>query len=119
MTSLEMIQCKRTADMESLYLMLNNEEAIYNLCYDTADRLARRLLSGKDVNYDELADEYGKKIDISLDRLYVRRHKICGEWLQLTDEQKLIVAWQWFYNDIIETALFYKQELKKEAVCTH
>lgn len=27
MTSLEMIQYKRTADMESLYLMLNNEEA--------------------------------------------------------------------------------------------
>lgn len=119
MTSLEMIQYKRTADMESLYLMLNNEEAIYNLWHDTAERLARRLLSGKDVNYDELADEYGKKIVISLDRLCVRHHKICGEWLQLTDEQKLIVAWQWFYNDILETALFYKQELKKEAVCTH
>lgn len=56
MTSLEMIQYKRTADMESLYLMLNNEEAIYNLWHDTAERLARRLLSGKDVNYDELAD---------------------------------------------------------------
>lgn len=31
MTSLEMIQYKRTADMESLYLMLNNEEAIYTM----------------------------------------------------------------------------------------
>lgn len=119
MTSLEMIQYKRTADMESLYLMLNKEEAIYNLWHDTAERLARRLLSGKDVNYDELADEYGKKIALSLDRLCVRYHKICGEWLQLTEEQNIIVAWQWFYNDIIETALFYKQELKKEAVCTH
>ena len=82
MTSLEMIQYRRTDDMESLYLMLNNEKAIYNLWHDTAERLARRLLSGKDVNYDELADEYGKKIALSLDRLCVRYHKICGEWLQ-------------------------------------
>jgi hypothetical protein len=119
MTSLEMIQYRRTDDMESLYLMLDNEKTIYNLWHDTAERLARRLLSGKDVNYDELADEYGKKIALSLDRLCVRYHKICGEWLQLTEEQNIIVAWQWFYNDIIETALFYKQELKKEPVCTH
>lgn len=112
MTSLEMIQYRRTDDMKSLYLMLDSEKAIYDLWHDTAERLARRLLTGKDVNYDELADEYGKKIAISLDRLCVRYHKICGEWLQLTDEQELIVAWQWFYNVIIETALFLKQALK-------
>lgn len=106
MTSLEMIQYRRTDDMESLYLMLDNEKAIYNLWHDTAERLARRLLSGKDVNYDELADEYGKKIALSLDRLCVRYHKICGEWLQLTEEQNIIVAWQWLYTTLLRRHFF-------------
>lgn len=119
MTSLEIIQYKQTQDMESLSLMLRNESSIYELWHDTATRLARRLLAGKAMNYDELAEEYGKKIAPSLDRLCIRHHKICGEWLQVTEEQKRIIAWQWLYNDIMETALFYKQELKKEVLSTH
>lgn len=112
MTSFEMVQYKRTDDMQSLYLMLDNEEPIYSLWHDTAVRLGKRVLAGKDMNFDELAEEYGKKIAPSLDRLCVRHHKICGEWLQVTEEQKRILAWQWLYNDIMEAALFYKQEIK-------
>lgn len=112
MTSFEIVQYKRTDDMESLYLMLKNESSIYELWHDTATRLAKRVLNGKDMNFDELAEEYGKKIAPSLERLCIRHHKICGEWLQVSDEQKRILAWQWFYNDIMETALFLKQELK-------
>lgn len=111
MTSLEMVQYKRTDDMDSLYLMLGNEEPIYSLWHDTAVRLAKRVLNGKEMDYDELAEEYSKKIAPSLERLCIRHHKICGEWLQVTDEQKRVVAWQWFYNDIMEAVLFYKQEL--------
>lgn len=113
-----MIRYKHTDDMNSLYLMLKNESSIYDLWHNTAERLAKRLLAGKSMDYDELADEYGKKIAMSLDRLCIRHHKICGEWLQVTEAQKRIIAWQWLYNDIMETALFYKQELKKEALCT-
>lgn len=36
MTSLEMVQYKRTDDMDSLYLMLANESSIYELWHDTA-----------------------------------------------------------------------------------
>nr|DAP55796.1 MAG TPA: hypothetical protein [Caudoviricetes sp.] len=112
MTSLEMVQYKRTDDMNSLHLMLANESSIYELWHDTATRLARRVLAGKEMDYDELAEEYGKKIAPSLERLSIRHHKICGEWLKVTDEQKRILAWQWFYNDIMETVLFLRQELK-------
>lgn len=115
MTSLEMVQYKRTEDMESLYLMLDNEEPIYSLWHDSAKRLAKRNLQGKNMDYDELAKEYGKKIAVSLDRLVVRHHKICGEWLQVSEEQKNILAWQWFYNDIMEATLFMKQN-EREAV---
>lgn len=119
MTSLEITRYHRTDDMEALYLMLQNEGSIYELWHDTAKRLAKRQLVGKTMNYDELADEYGKKIAPSLDRLCIRHHKICGEWLDVTEEQKRIIAWQWLYNDIMETALFYKQEFKEKALCTH
>lgn len=114
MTSFEIVQYKRTDDMESLYLMLKNESSIYELWHDTATRLAKRVLNGKDMNFDELAEEYGKKIAPSLERLCIRHHKICGEWLQVSDEQKRILAWQWFYNDIMETVLFLRQELNKK-----
>lgn len=112
MTSLEMVRYKRTEDMENLYLMLDNERPIYNLWHDTAERLAKRVLAGKIMDYDELALEYGKKIATSLDCLNVRYHKITGDWLSVTEEEKEIIAWQWFYNDIMEAVLFYKQENK-------
>lgn len=114
MTSLEMVQYKLTDDMDSLYLMLKNEGSIYELWHDTATRLAKRVLNGKEMDFDELAQEYSKKIAPSLERLCIRHHKICGEWLQITDEQKRILAWQWFYNDIMETVLFLKQELSSK-----
>lgn len=114
MTSLEMVQYKLTDDMDSLYLMLKNESSIYELWHDTATRLARRVLNAKEMDFDELAQEYSKKIAPSLERLCIRHHKICGEWLQVTDEQKKILAWQWFYNDIMETVLFLKQELNSK-----
>ena len=109
MTSLEMVQYKLTDDMNSLYLMLKNESSIYELWHDTATRLAKRVINGKEMDFDELAQEYGKKITPSLERPCIRHHKICGAWLQVTDEQKRILAWQWFYNDIMETVLFLKQ----------
>lgn len=117
MTSLEMVQYNRTADMESLYLMLNNDSSIYELWHDTATRLAMAATKGKCLNYDELAKEYSRKIAYSLDRLCVRHHKICGDWLQVTDQQKEIVAWQWFYCDIMDSVLFTKQKINFE-LCT-
>lgn len=117
MTSLEMVCYNRTEDMENLYLMLNNERVIYDLWHDTAERLAKRTVAGKSMDYDELAREYGRKISTSLDSLCIRYHKICGEWLHVTDEEKEIIAWQWFYNDIMEAVLFTKNETKTLKTC--
>ena len=114
MTSLEMLKYKRTEDMESLYLMLDNESSIYELWHDTAKRLAKRVLAGKDLDFEEVEQEYSRKIALSLPTLCIRHHKICGEWLNVSHEQQKIIAWQWFYDDIMETALFLKQELKSK-----
>lgn len=54
------------------------------------------------MDYDELAREYGKEIATSLDGLNVRYHKITGDLLSITEEEIEIIAWQWFYNDIME-----------------
>lgn len=36
----EMVQYKRTADMEELYLMLNNDSVAYYLWHDAAEKYA-------------------------------------------------------------------------------
>ena len=113
MTSYEMVRYKRTYDMEILYHMLSIENSIQKLWGDTAMRLAKAVLAGKYMGFNTLADEYGKKIAVSFDTLIVRYHKITGEWLNITNEQKNIVAWQWFYTLIMETALLNKQELQE------
>ncbi len=91
MTSDEMVKYRRTDDMESLYLMLANEGSIYENWYGFIVRLARKAVCGDKVNYEKLANECCKKIVPSLDRLCVRHHKICEEWLQVTDEQKVLL----------------------------
>ena len=40
----EMVQYKRTADMEELYLMLNNDSVAYNLWHDSAEKYALNFL---------------------------------------------------------------------------
>ena len=113
MTSFEMVRYKRTDDMEILYQILSREKSIQELWDDTAMRLAKAVLAGKYMGFNTLADEYGKKIAVSFEILFVRYHKITGEWLKVTNEQKNIVAWQWFYTYIMETALLNKQELQE------
>lgn len=40
----EMIQYTRTADMEELYLMLNNDSVAYDLWHDSAEKYAQKML---------------------------------------------------------------------------
>jgi len=99
--------------MEILYQMLLKEKSIHELWNDTAMRLAKAVIAGKYMGFNSLSNEYGKKIAVSFDILFIRHHKTTGEWLNVTDEQKNIVAWQWFYKHIMETALLNKQELQE------
>lgn len=40
----EMVQYTRTADMEELYLMLNNDSVAYDLRHDYAEKYAQKML---------------------------------------------------------------------------
>lgn len=108
MTSLEAVRYKRTTDMETLFQMLCNEQSILEVWHDFAVMIAKVVKAGVGVDFDEKFRVYGRLIAYFLERLCNRHHKNCGEWLQVTDKEKEIIAWQWFYNDIMETMLFPK-----------
>ena len=44
----EMVQYKRTADMEELYLMLNNDSVAYDLWHDAAENYALKMVNGEE-----------------------------------------------------------------------
>lgn len=117
MTSLEMVRYERTGDMERLYQMLDNERGVYNLYQDAVERLAKSVIAGKNMDYEELAKEYSEKISVQLQTLCIRHHKTHGEWLMVTIQECEIIAWQWFYNQIMEAVLFTEHEQKTLEPC--
>lgn len=117
MTSLEAVQYKRTTDMETMYQMLCKEQSITEAWHGFAEMIAKVVKAGVNVDFDERFRIYGSLIAYFLERLCIRHHKDYGEWLQVTDEEKEIVAWQWFYSDIMETVLFDKTEIKTSETC--
>ena len=50
-----MVQYKRTADMEELYLMLNNDSVAYNLWHDAAEKYALKMVNGEAVMMENVA----------------------------------------------------------------
>lgn len=52
------------------------------------------------------------RITQSCDRLIKWRRKMITDALNITKEQKEIVAWQWFYNSMMDLYTYYKGRQK-------
>lgn len=104
----DMVQYKRTPEMEELYIMLNNDATAYRLWHDEAVSYARKLLKGEVVYMENLALKMKACISQSCQRILNEHHKITGSFLNVTKEQIEIVSWQWFYNDMMEHYNFIK-----------
>ena len=50
-----MVQYTRTADMEELYLMLNNDSVAYNLWHDAAGKVRLKMVNGEAVMMENVA----------------------------------------------------------------
>ena len=94
--------------MEQLHLMLMNDSKAYELWHGKAEKYAKKMLNGEAVMMDNLSVVMIPVISQSCDRLMNWHRKVIREPLDITNEQKGIVAWQWFYNDMMETYNFYK-----------
>lgn len=108
----EMVQYKRTADMEELYLMLNNDSVAYDLWHDDVEKYALKMVNGEAVMMENVAHVMIARITQSCDRLINWRRKLITDSLNITKEQKEIVAWQWFYNSMMNVWEFYKGRQK-------
>lgn len=104
----DMVQYKRTFPMEQLYLMLNNDAKAYELWHDYAVKYAKKMLAGEAVLMENLAIVMLQKISQSCERLLNWHRKVISDPIVITQEEKDIVAWQWFYNDLMETYNFFK-----------
>lgn len=109
----EMVQYTRTADMEELYLMLNNDSVAYDLWHDSAEKYALKMVNGEAVMMDNVAHAMIPLITQSCYRLINWRRKMIAESLNITKEQKEIIAWQWFYDSMMDLYAYYKGRLKK------
>lgn len=109
---LNMVQYKRTADMEELYLMLNNDSVAYDLWHDAAEKYALKMVNGEAVMMENVAHVMIARIIQSCDRLINWRRKMITDALDITKEQKEIVAWQWFYNSMMDLYTYYKGRQK-------
>lgn len=109
MNAKDMVQYKRTWPMEQLHLMLKNDSKAYELWHGKAAKYAKKMLAGEAVLMDNLATVMIPIITQSCDRLINWHRRVICEPLNMTSEQKGIVAWQWFYNDMMETYDFYKK----------
>lgn len=65
----EMIQYTRTADMEELYLMLNNDSVAYDLWHDSAEKYALKMVNGEAVMMENVAHVMIARVIQSCDRL--------------------------------------------------
>ena len=108
----EMVQYTRTADMEELYLMLNNDSVAYDLWNDYAENYALKMVNGEAVMMENVAHVMIARIIQSCDRLLNWRRKMITDDLNITKEQKEIVAWQWFYNSMMDLCTYYKGRQK-------
>lgn len=108
----EMVQYKRTADMEELYLMLNNDSVAYDLWHDAAEKYTLKMVNDEAVMMENVAHVMIARVTQSCDRLINWRRKMITDPLNITKEQKEIVAWQWFYNSMMDSYTFYKGRQK-------
>ena len=104
----DMVQYKRTFPMEQLYLMLKNDSKAYDLWHEYAEKYAKKMLAGEAVLMENLAIVMLQKISQTCDRLINWHRKVICESLNLTKDEKDTVAWQWFYQDLMETYNFLK-----------
>jgi hypothetical protein len=72
----EMVQYKRTADMEELYLMLNNDSVAYDLWHDAAENYALKMVNGEAVMMENVAHVMITRIIQSCGRLIKWRRKM-------------------------------------------
>ncbi len=107
-----MVQYTRTADMEELYLMLNNDSVSNNLWHDAAEKYALKMVNGEAVMMENVAHVVIARIIQSCDRLIKWRRKLITDAMDITKEQKEIVAWQWFYNSMMDLYTYYKGRQK-------
>lgn len=89
--------------------MLKNDSKAYELWHSKAAKYAKKMLNGEAILMDNLAVAIIPTITQSCDRLLAWHKKVICEPLVMTNEQMGIVAWQWFYNDMMETYNFYKK----------
>lgn len=108
----EMVQYTRTADMEEIYLMLNNDSVAYDLWHDYAEKYALKMVNGEAVMMENVAHVMIARIIQSCDRLLNWLRKMITDALNITKEQKEIVAWQWFYNSMMDSYTYYKGRQK-------
>lgn len=108
----EMVQYTRTADMEELYLMLNNDSVAYNLWHDAAEKYVLKMVNGEAVMMENVAHVMIARIIQSCNRLIKMSQKDDYDALDITKEQKEIVAWQWFYNSMMDLYTYYKGRQK-------
>lgn len=108
----EMVKYTRTVDMEELYLILNNDSVAYNLWHDSAEKYALKMVNGEAVMMENVAHVMIPRIAQFCDRLINWRRKIITDALDITKEQKEIVAWQWFYNSMMDSYTYYKGRQK-------
>lgn len=86
----EMVQYKRTADMEELYLMLNNDSVAYDLWHDAAEKYALKMVNGEAVMMENVAHVMIARIIQSCDRLINwRRKMILMPWILPKSRRRL------------------------------
>ena len=82
----EMVQYTRTADMEELYLMLNNDSVAYDLWHDYAEKYALKMVMMENVAHVMIA-----RITQSCDRLLNWRRKMITDALNITKSRKRLL----------------------------
>lgn len=103
MDAKEMLCFKRTWQMEQLYLLLKNDSKVQKQYNGKIENYAKRMANGDNILIDNLARIMVSHLAKSCDRLICWYSHIITDPLNLTHEQKEIVSWQWFYNNLINT----------------
>ena len=114
MKSEEMLKYTRTPDMEELYLMVKNEAPIYERWHWMAWRLAKRYVANGKLPFNTLAENFGSKIAKEMPKLMARYSFDNNAWLVVHHKEQKIVAWQWFYDQLMDCVAYIKFNQDKE-----
>ena len=103
LTSQEMVQYKNTDDMEELKLMLKNDSSAYKAWFPLAEKYAKKMAKGEPIMFDVIVSKHCTAVESSVWRLARNYKRLFGKYLEVSQEQRLVIAWQWFYNMIMES----------------